>query len=331
MQSSRQVVLAARPRGFPGLDDFAIRPVHLRDPADGQVLVRNIYMSVDPYMRGRMDDAPSYIPPFALGQPLEGGAIGEVLESATAGLRPGDVVLSNFGWREHFLANANEVRRVERIAPLTAYLGVLGVPGMTAWVGLNLVDVRAGDRVFVSAAAGAVGSIAGQLAKLRGCRVVGSAGSGAKVKMLVEEFGFDAAFNYHDGDIAGQLAAAAPDGIDVYFDNVGGEHLEVALSAMRLHGRVVACGAISRYNETEPPPGPRNLQLVIGKRLTIRGFILMDWLDKTPAFLREVGGLVSRGRLRAKETIVEGLDQAPRALLDMLKGANVGKMLVKLA
>src|SRR5262249_42162685 len=175
MQSSRQIVLAARPRGFPRPEDFSLRAVTLREPADGQVLVRNLYMSVDPYMRGRMDDAPSYIPPFELGQTLEGGAVGEILESATAGLRPGDVGLSNFGWREHFLANANEVRRVERIAPLTAYLGVLGVPGMTAWVGLNLVDVRAGDRVFVSAGAGAVGSIAGQLAKLRRCRVVGSA------------------------------------------------------------------------------------------------------------------------------------------------------------
>jgi NADPH-dependent curcumin reductase CurA len=331
MQPTRQIVLASRPRGFPTLDNFSMRPVALPEPSDGQVLVRNLYMSVDPYMRGRMDDARSYIPPFALKQALEGGAVGEVLASSTAGLRPGDVVLSNFGWREHFLANANEVRRVDRIAPLTAYLGVLGVTGMTAWVGLNLADARAGDRVFVSAAAGAVGSIAGQLAKLRGCRVIGSAGSGAKVKMIVEEFGFDAGFNYRDGDVAGQLAAAAPDGIDVYFDNVGGEHLEAALSAMRLHGRIVACGAISRYNETEPPPGPRNLPLVIGKRLTIRGFILMDWLDKTPDFLREVGGLLAQGKLRAKETIVEGLDRAPEALLEMLRGGNVGKMLVKLA
>ena len=331
MQPTRQIVLAGRPRGFPAPENFAIRPVTLPDPADGQVLVRNLYMSVDPYMRGRMDAARSYIPPFALGQALEGGAIGEVLESSTAGLRRRDVVLSNFGWREHFVANANEVRRVDRIAPLTAYLGVLGVPGMTAWVGLNLADARPGERVFVSAAAGAVGSIAGQLAKLRGCRVVGSAGSGAKVKLIVEEFGFDAGFNYREGDIAGQLAAAAPEGIDVYFDNVGGEHLEAAISAMRLHGRIVACGAISLANAVEAPPGPRNLALVIGKRLTIRGFILMDWLDKTQDFLREVGGLLAAGKLRVRETIVEGLDQAPQAFLDMLRGANVGKMLVKLA
>ena len=330
MQASRQVVLAARPRGFPSAEDFSIRTVTLPDPRDGQVLVENLYMSVDPYMRGRMDDARSYIPPFALGQPLEGGAVGEVIESSTGALKRGDIVLSNFGWRERFLAHANEVRRVERIAPVTAYLGVLGVTGMTAWVGLNLVDTKAGDRVFVSAAAGAVGSIAGQLARLRGCRVVGSAGSAAKVKMLVEEFGFDAGFNYRDGDIAGQLSAAAPDGIDVYFDNVGGEHLEAALSAMRLHGRIVACGAISRYNEEQPPPGPRNLSLVIGKRLTIRGFILMDWLDKTPEFLREVGGLFAQGKLRARETIVEGLDRAPQAFLDLLRGGNVGKMLVKI-
>ncbi len=330
MQPSRQVLLASRPRGAPTLDNFAFETVLVPDPHDGQVLVQNLYMSVDPYMRGRMDDVRSYIPPFSIGQTLEGGAVGEVLESSTGALRRGDVVLSNFGWREYFLAHAHQVRKVDRIAPLSAHLGVLGATGMTAWVGVNLADVRPGGRVFVSAAAGAVGSIAGQLAKIRGCRVVGSAGSAAKVKILLEEFGFDAAFNYRDGDVAGQLAAAAPDGIDVYFDNVGGEQLEAAISAMRLHGRIIACGAISRQNEMEPA-GPRNYNLIIGKRLTIRGFIVMDWFDRTPEFLREVGALLAQGRLRVRETVVEGIERAPQAFLDVLRGVNVGKMLVKLA
>jgi NADPH-dependent curcumin reductase CurA len=302
-------------------------------PADGQVLVRNLFMSVDPYMRGRMNDVKSYVPPFQVGQPLEGGAIGEVVESRASGLEPGDAVLSMRGWREYFVADAREVLRVDRsVAPLSAYLGVLGMTGMTAWVGLKLADVRAGDRLFVSAAAGAVGSIAGQLAKLRGCYVVGSAGSPAKVALLLNEdgFGFDRAFNYKDGDLRAQLRNAAPEGLDVYFDNVGGDHLEAALAAMRDHGRIVACGGISRYNDETAPPGPRNLFMVVTKRLTIKGFIVLDWRAERPAFLNEVGALVAEGKLRAKETIVEGLEHAPQAFLDLMRGENVGKMIVRI-
>jgi NADPH-dependent curcumin reductase CurA len=328
---SREIRLASRPHGWPTTDNFALARVELPAPRVGQVLVRNLYISVDPYMRGRMNEAKSYVPPFQVGQPLEGGAVGEVVESRADGIKTGDIVTSMRGWREYFVADAGEVRAVDSpVQPFSAYLGVLGMTGLTAWVGLNLVDVKAGDRVFISGAAGAVGSVAGQLAKLRGCFVAGSAGSPQKVRMLVDELGFDAAFNYKDGDLPGQLHAAAPDGIDVYFDNVGGEHLEAALSAMRLHGRIIVCGAISKYNDEAPTPGPRNLALVIGKRLSMKGFIVSDWLRDMPEFLRHATGYLTGGKLRLKETVVEGMEHAPQAFLDMLKGGNVGKMVVKL-
>jgi hypothetical protein len=329
---SREIHLASRPQGWPTLENFALATVELPPPAAGQVLVRNLFMSVDPYMRGRMNDVRSYVPPFAIGQALDGAAVGEVLESRAAGLQPGDIVLSQRGWREYFVAHGGELLAVDgHVRPLSAYLGVLGLTGLTAWVGLNLVEVKAGDRVFISAAAGAVGSVAGQLAKLRGCQVIGSAGSAEKVKALVEEFGFDAAFNYHEGNVTQQLLAAAPQGIDVYFDNVGGVHLEAAIEAMRPHGRIIACGAISTYNDKAPAPGPRNINYVIGKRLTIKGFIVMDSFDRRPAFLKEVGGYLAEGKIKARETVVEGIEQAPQAMISLLRGGNIGKMVVKLA
>jgi NADPH-dependent curcumin reductase CurA len=312
-------------------ENFELARVELDPPADGQVLVRNLCMSVDPYMRGRMNDVKSYVPPFQIGQPLEGGAVGEVVESRAPGLSSGEIVTSNFGWREHARGNARDFRKVENPAkPLSWYLGALGMTGMTAWVGLNLAEVKPGDRVFVSAAAGAVGSVAGQLAKLRGCTVIGSAGSDDKVRVLVDELGFDAAFNYRNADLVAELRTHAPEGIDVYFDNVGGDHLEAALAAMRVRGRIVACGAIARYNDETAPPGPRNLALMIGKRLTMRGFIVLDWASETPRFVQEVGAHVRDGRLRAKETVVHGIENAPQAFIDMLSGKNVGKMIVSL-
>jgi hypothetical protein len=278
-----------------------------------------------------MNDAESYVAPFQIGEPLQGHAVGEVVESRDPSLKVGDIVMSVLGWREAFVANARELRAVDaRIQPLSVHLGLLGMPGMTAWVGLNLVDVKAGDRIFISAGAGAVGSVAGQLAKLRGCFVVGSAGSAQKVKALVDELGFDAAFNYKDGDVRGQLAKAAPDGIDVSFDNVGGEQLEAAISALNVNGRVIACGAISRYNDTTFPPGPSNLHMLIGKRLTMKGFIVSDWFHQMPQFAAEVGGLYTGGRIKVKETVVEGIARAPRAFIDLLRGENIGKMVVKL-
>jgi NADPH-dependent curcumin reductase CurA len=329
--TAREIRLAGRPHGWPTLDTFEHATVEVPALQVGEVLVRNQFMSVDPYMRGRMNDTRSYVPPFEVGRVLEGGAVGEVIESRAAALQAGDIVLSMRGWRDLFVAPAGELRKVDGgVQPRSLYLGALGMTGFTAYLGLKLVDVKAGDRVFVSGAAGAVGSVAGQLAKLRGCRVVGSAGTDDKVRVVIDEFGFDAAFNYKSGPIREQLAAAAPDGLDVYFDNVGGEHLEAALACMRDHGRIAACGAISRYNEANAVPGPRNMFLFVTRRLTMRGFIVRDHADEMKNFVAEVVPLVTSGKVRVRETVVQGLDAAPQAFLDMLHGGNVGKMVVAL-
>lgn len=326
---SREIQLVSRPKGMPTADNFTIAQTEIKPLQDGQILVRNLYLSVDPYMRGRMNEGKSYVPPFGLGKPLEGGAVGEVIESRAEEFKPGDVVTSNFGWREYFTAAPKKLHPVNReMQPLSVYLGVLGMTGMTAWAGLNLVDVKAGDTIFISGAAGAVGSVAGQLAKLRGCQVIGSAGSAEKVKFLLEECGFDRAFNYNSGPILEQLNQAAPDGIDVYFDNVGGETLQAALSALRVHGRIIACGSISGYNE--PQPGPNNLFNTIGKRLTMKGMIVGDWLDRQKEFEVEVGGYFQAGKLKNQETVVVGIDQALGAFIGLFEGKNLGKMVVKL-
>jgi NADPH-dependent curcumin reductase CurA len=332
-RTGREIQLAARPHGEPSPTDFRLAEVEVPDPGPGEVLVRTTWMSVDPYMRGRMNDAKSYVPPFRLDAPLEGGAVGEVVASRSDALAEGDVVLHGLGWREWAVLPAAGARRVDTgIAPAQAYLGVLGMPGMTAWVGLTDIAALsdADGTVFVSGAAGAVGGIAGQIARLRGHRVVGSAGSAEKVAHLTGDLGFDAAFDYHDGPVAEALAQAAPEGIDVYFDNVGGEHLEAAIGALRPHGRAALCGAISQYNATEPPPAPRNLALAVGKRLTLRGFIVGDHAARRDAFAAEVGPWLADGRLHDRETVVEGLEQAPAAFIGLLRGQNTGKMLVRL-
>jgi hypothetical protein len=333
--ATREIHLASRPTGWPEPANFRLVEAELPDPADGQVLVRNKVMSVDPYMRGRMNDVKSYVPPFQVDQPLEGGAVGEVVASAAEGFAPGDLVLHNYGWRDHVLADAKALRKVETPAGTSpsVFLGALGGVGLTAYVGLlDIASFKEGDTVFVSGAAGAVGSLVGQFAKQRGAkRVIGSAGSPEKVAYLTEQLGFDAAFNYRDGDVREQLKAAAPEGIDVYFDNVGGDHLEAAISVMNPYGRIAACGAISQYNSTEPTPAPRNLALVVGKRLTIRGFIVSDHFDRMKAMLAEVGGWLTEGKIRFNETTVHGLENAPEAFLDMMRGANTGKMLVELS
>jgi NADPH-dependent curcumin reductase CurA len=329
---SREIHLAARPKGWPTAETFAHVEVELPTVGDGDVLVRNRFMSVDPYMRGRMNDVKSYVPPFQLGQPLEGGAIGEVVESRAHDVQPGTLVQSMRGWRDYFVAPARELRVIDAgAAPLSAHLGVLGMPGLTAWVGLKLAEVKAGDVVFISGAAGAVGSVAGQLAKRRGCTVIGSAGSADKVALLTGDLSFDRAFNYRADEVRTQLAAAAPEGIDVYFDNVGGDHLEAAIGAMRVNGRIAACGSISRYNDETPQPGPRNLFMIVTKRLTIRGFIVSDWGAERKPFLTEVAPLVADGSIKVLETVVDGLDRAPEAFLSMLRGGNVGKMVVRIA
>ena len=328
---NREIRLASRPDGIPTADNFALVQTELAPLQDQQVLVRNLFMSGDPYMRGRMNGGKSYVPRFELGKPLEGGAVGEVIESRAREFKPGDAVTSNLGWREYFMASPKELHPVSReIQPLSVHLGALGMTGMTAWVGLNLLEVKAGDVIFISGAAGAVGNVAGQLAKLRGCRVIGSAGSMEKVMFLREECGFDIAFNYKVGPVLEQLNLEAPDGIDVYFDNVGGETLEAALSTLRVHGRIIACGGISGYNAEKPRPGPSNLFNMITKRLTMKGFIVRDWLDRQGEFEKEVVGHLRAGKLKNKETVVEGIGQAVGAFIGLFEGKNIGKMVVKL-
>ncbi len=332
--TSREIRLRARPHGWPSPEDFELTTVELPPPRDGQVLVRNLVMSVDPYMRGRMDDAKSYVPPFELGAALDGAAVGVVVASESPDLEVGDHVLHGYGWREMVVAPATQLRRVEgEHHPAAAYLGVLGTPGLTAYVGLvEVASMAEGDSVFVSGAAGAVGSLVGQIARLRGAsRVIGSAGSAAKVAHVVDELGFDAAFDYKTAPVRRQLREAAPDGIDVYFDNVGGDHLEAAIGALRTHGRVALCGAIGQYNATEAAPGPRNLILAVGQRLTLRGFIVTDHLDLRDQFEREMGAWLADGSIKTRETVVEGLARAPEAFIGLLRGDNVGKMLVRVS
>jgi NADPH-dependent curcumin reductase CurA len=329
---SREIRLASRPSGIPTAANFSHTQTKLKPLPDRQVLVRNLFMSVDPYLRGRMNDRKSYLPPFALGKALEGGAVGEVIESRAKELKVGDVVTSNFGWREYFIASPEDLHRVSReVQPLSVYLGVLGMTGMTAWAGLKLVEVKSRDVIYISGAAGAVGNVAGQLAKLRGCRVIGSAGCMEKVQFLRQECGFDIAFDYKIGPVIEQLNVEAPDGIDVYFDNVGGETLEAALTALRVHGRIIACGGISGYNDEKPRPGPSNLFNVVTKRLTMKGLLARDWLDHQGEFEKEMGGYLQSGKVKNKETVAEGLDQAEGAFMGLFKGNNMGKMIVKLA
>jgi len=329
---SKEVRLVSRPAGLPALDNFALAETEIAPPIEGQVLVRNLFISVDPYMRGRMKEQKSYIPPFELGKALTGAAVGEVVESRSDAFKPGDAVYSNYGWRECFTASAKELLPVsQEIQPLSIYLGTLGMTGLTAWAGLKLVEVKAGDVIFISGAAGAVGNVAGQLAKIYGCRVIGSAGSPDKVKLLKEKCGFDEVFNYKSGSVVDLLNAAAPDGIDVYFDNVGGDSLFAALAALRVHGRIIACGMISTYNNEAPQPGPSNLSNMIGKRLTMKGLIVSDWLNRRPEFLQEVSGYVKAGTLHNEETVVKGIENAAEAFIGLFHGANSGKMVVALA
>ncbi|MGK5441938.1 NADP-dependent oxidoreductase [Micromonospora sp. URMC 105] len=331
MSTNREIHLASRPQGWPTAENFRLVETEVPTPGPGQIVVRNQFISVDPYMRGRMNDVKSYVPPFALGAPLDGGAVGEVVASEAEGVQVGATVLHGLGWREYALLDAKAARPVDpALAPVSAYLSVLGLTGLTAYAGLlDVAAMKPGESVFVSAAAGSVGSLVGQIAKLKGAgHVVGSAGSAAKVERL-KALGFDAAFDYHDGPVRDSLKAAAPDGIDVYFDNVGGDHLEAAISAMRLHGRAAICGMIAQYNDTEPPAAPRNLAMVIGKRLTLRGFLVGDHGNLREQFVRDVSGWLRDGKLSYDETIVDGIENAPEAFLGLLRGENLGKMLVR--
>ncbi|MGW5675805.1 NADP-dependent oxidoreductase [Streptomyces sp. NPDC003860] len=331
--TGREWQLVARPHGWPTAEDLALREVPVSAPGEGRILVRNLHFSVDPYMRGRMNDVPSYIPPFQLDQPLDGDAVGVVIASAAEGFAVGDTVAHRLGWREYAEVPAAQARVIDTsLAPASAFLGVLGMPGLTAYAGLfRTAGFKEGDAVFVSGAAGAVGSLVGQMARVKGAsRVIGSAGSAAKVERLIERYGFSAAFNYKEGPVAEQLAKAAPDGIDVYFDNVGGDHLEAAIGALKLRGRVTLCGAVAQYNDTEPTPGPSNLALVVGKRLRLEGVLVLDHEDLRPQFVQDVAGWIASGDIVYDETVVEGIEHGFDAFIGMLRGENTGKMIVSL-
>jgi hypothetical protein len=331
---TRQILLAARPTGLPAARHFRLVEVELPAPGPGEVLVRNLYMSVDPYMRGRMNERQTYATAWQIGQPADGRAIGQVLVSRHPTLAEGAIVASNLGWREHFVAPAAQLTPVDpSLAPLSAFLGVLGIPGFTGWYGLTEIGrPREGETLVVSGAAGATGSLVVQLGKLRGCRVVGTAGSPAKCAWLTKELGADAAIDYRRSpDLAAALREACPRGIDIYFENVGGPLLDAVLGQVNAFARIVLCGMISQYNLELPEPGPRNLRNMVGNRVLMQGFIISDHMKRYPEFLAEVGGWLRAGRIRYQETIVEGLDRAVEAFLGLFSGDNTGKMIVKLA
>ncbi|MGY1815787.1 NADP-dependent oxidoreductase [Blastococcus sp. SYSU D00820] len=333
--NTREWLLAARPHGEPTPADFELVEVERPDPTEGQVVVRMIAMSVDPYMRGRMRLGPSYAAPWEVGEVMRGGAVGRVVESRAPDVPEGALVLTDAAWRDVAVLDAAAVRQLPALGdvPLTHHLGILGMPGLTAYAGLfRVAAFRAGDAVFVSGAAGAVGSAVGQFARLRGAAaVIGSAGTPEKVAWL-RELGFTAAFDYHDGPVRDLLSAAAPDGIDVYFDNVGGDHLDAAMGSLRVHGRAALCGSISGYNATEPVPGPRGFSaLMVSKRLQLAGFLVGDHADLRPEFEATVSEWIRSGQLVVRETVYEGLENAVPAFLDLLRGANTGKMVVRLA
>lgn len=333
--TTREWQLAARPHGEPTPDDFRLVELERPDPAEGQVVVRMLVMSVDPYMRGRMNPGKSYAARWEIGETMKGGAVGRVVASRSPDVPEGALVLADAAWRDVAVLDAAHVRVLPELPgiPPSYHLGVLGMPGLTAWAGLfRLAEFREGDTVFVSGAAGAVGSLVGQFAKLNGAAaVVGSAGTPEKVRWLTEEVGFTRAFDYHDGAVADLLAEAAPGGIDVFFDNVGGEHLEAAIGAFKEFGRGALCGAISGYNATEPAPGPRNMFMMVTKKLSLRGFIVGDHADLRDEFTTKVTRMVTSGDLVVRETVREGLENAVDTFLDLLRGGNTGKMVVKLA
>lgn len=331
---NREIHLKKRPEGLPTNNDFSLVSAPIAELKAGEILVKNLWMSVDPYMRGRMMDRASYIEPFAIDAVIDGGAIGEVVESNNPAFTVGSKVAHMSGWREFFITDGEGLQALpDSPIPEQAFLGVLGMPGMTAYTGLlKIAELKAGDNVFVSAASGAVGAIVCQIAKLKGCYVAGSVGSDEKARYLKEELGVDAVVNYKTTDnLHAAIADACPNGIDVYFENVGGEHLEAVLNVMNDYGRIAVCGMIDQYNATEPTPGPANLAQIIIKKLKIQGFIIFDHWDGYPAFVQEMGQWIQEDKVSWKETVYEGIEQAPDAFIGLFTGKNTGKMLVKLS
>jgi NADPH-dependent curcumin reductase CurA len=329
---NRQIRLKRRPVGMPTTDDFELASDAVSAPADGEVLRRTIYLSLDPYMRGRMSGARSYAAPVSVGGLMVGHTVSQVIESRDPSFRPGDIVAGYDGWQEYTCTRPAGLRPLDRTLPMTTALGVLGMPGLTAYVGLiDIGQPKSGETVVVSAAAGAVGSVVGQLAKLRGCRAVGVAGSPEKCRYVVEDLGFDDCIDYKKGDLAAALRGACPGGIDVYFENVGGAVLDVVLQLINRGARIPLCGLISEYNAAGPPPPGPNLRPLLVNRALIRGFIISDHGDRAAAFMQECAPLVRSGRLRYREDIVEGLESAPQALIGLFEGRNLGKLIVRVS
>ncbi len=330
---NRQIRLASRPSGWVTEENFTLTEEPVPEPGNGQVLVRNVFMSVDPYMRGRMNDVKSYVPPFRVGDVLQASVVGQVTSSRYDGIKEGDYVTGMLGWENYSVCDGRTLRKVHPgLAPLSYHLGILGMPGMTAYVGLTkIARAKPGDTVFVSAASGAVGSIVGQLARINGCRTVGSAGSDDKVALLRKEFGYNAGINYRTSEsLMDSVRETCPKGIDVLFENVGGDIFEAALWNMRDYGRIALCGMISSYNDTEPQPGPRGMAVIIGRRLTIQGFIVTDHPEACQEYVAKAVAWLKEGKLRYKETVAHGVENAPRAFIDLLKGRNTGKQIVRL-
>ncbi|HLU05095.1 MAG TPA: NADP-dependent oxidoreductase [Woeseiaceae bacterium] len=328
-----EIRLASRPSGWVTAENFEQTESPVPEPAEGQVLVRNIYLSVDPYMRGRMNDAKSYVPPFELGEVLQGGVVGQVVKSRNADFAEGDYVNGMLGWQNYSLSNGQGLYKISKQGvPLSYHLGILGMPGMTAWVGLfTIAGTKPGETVFVSAASGAVGSVVGQIARIHGCTVAGTAGSDEKVELLKKDFGYHAAFNYRESEsLPKSVASVCPKGIDVNFENVGGAIFEAALWNMRAYGRIALCGMVSNYNDEKSEPGPRGMMSIVAKRLTIRGFIVTDHPDACREYVAKASGWLREGKLKYRETVTQGIENAPSAFIDMLKGRNIGKQIVQL-
>jgi len=328
---NKRVLLASRPTGWVTEDNFRIEAAPLPQPREGEVLVKNAFLSLDPYMRGRMNEGKSYAAKQEIGEVMIGGTVGEVVESKHPKFAKGDQVLGMLGWQQYGLSDGKGLNKVDASrVPLSAYLGVLGMPGVTAWVGLlDICQPKAGETVVVSAASGAVGSVVGQIAKLKGCRAVGIAGGSAKCDYVVKELGFDACVDYKAGRLNDDLKAAVPDGVDCYFENVGGEILDAVLRRMNPFSRIAVCGLISQYNATEPY-GVKTIQSILTNRIRMQGFIVSDRMELWPKALPELVGWVAAGKIKYRETVAQGIENAPKAFIGLLKGENLGKQLVKL-
>jgi hypothetical protein len=332
---NRRIVLAARPAGEPKDENFRLEETDIPAPAEGEALLRTIYLSLDPYQRGRMDAGPSYAPPVQVGQVMQGRSISEVIASKADELRRGDLVVGHTGWQEYSVAGGKVLRRIDpALAPMSTALGVLGMPGMTAYTGLlNIGQPKAGETVVVSSAAGAVGSAVGQIAKIAGCRAVGIAGGKAKCNFVVDDLGFDACVDHRSDRLATELEAACPKGIDIYFENVGGRVFESVLPLMHLFGRVPVCGLIAHYNATGLPPAPDRVPLlmwaILVKRLTFRGFIVFDFSQQQPDFEKDMAQRFSEGRVKYREDVVDGIENAVAAFKRLFTGQNFGKLLVR--